>query len=49
MSVTSGCERQPGEGNGTPVGILVWRIVWTEEPGGYSPQCRAESDMADAS
>ena len=49
MGVTSGSERQPEEGNGTPVGILALRTVWTEEPGGYSPQCRAESDMADGS
>ena len=23
--------------------ILAWRIPWTEEPGGYSPQGRKES------
>ena len=28
--------------------ILVWRIPWTEEPGGlYSPQGRKESDMTE--
>ena len=25
--------------------ILAWRIPWTEEPGGHSPQGRKESDM----
>ena len=25
--------------------ILAWRIPWTEEPGGYSPWGRKESDM----
>ena len=24
--------------------ILAWRIPWTEEPGGYSPWGRKESD-----
>lgn len=28
MGVTSGSERQPEEGNGTPVGILAWRTVY---------------------
>ena len=23
----------PGEGNGTPLQFLAWRIPWTEEPG----------------
>ena len=23
-----------GEGNGNPLRILAWRILWTEEPGG---------------
>ena len=26
---------------------LVWRIPWTEEPGGYNPQDRKESDMTE--
>ena len=26
--------RASGEGNGNPLGILAWRISWTEEPGG---------------
>ena len=25
--------------------ILVWRIPWTEEPGGYSPLGRKVSDV----
>ena len=28
--------------------ILVWRIPWTEEPGGYSPWGRKESDTTEA-
>ena len=24
----------PGEGHGYPLGVLAWRIPWTEEPGG---------------
>ena len=24
--------------------ILAWKIPWTEEPGGYSPKGRKESD-----
>ena len=27
--------------------ILVWRIPWTEEPGGYSPLGRRESDRTE--
>ena len=27
--------------------ILAWRIQWTEEPGGYSPRGRKESDTAE--
>ena len=27
---------------------LAWRIPWTEEPGGYSPQGRKESDTTEA-
>ena len=28
--------------------VLAWRIPWTEEPGGYSPQGCKESDMTEA-
>ena len=27
--------------------ILAWRISWTEEPGGYSPRGRKESDTTE--
>ena len=27
--------------------ILAWRIPWTEEPGGYSPWDRKESDTTE--
>ena len=27
--------------------ILTWRILWTEEPGGYSPWGRKESDTTE--
>ena len=26
--------RSPEEGNGNPLSILVWEMLWTEEPGG---------------
>ena len=29
-----GSGRSPGEGNGNPLQILVWKIPWTEEPDG---------------
>ena len=27
--------------------VLAWRIPWTEEPGGYSPRGRKESDTTE--
>ena len=33
------------ESTATSPNILDWRIPWTEEPGGYSPQGRKESDI----
>ena len=27
--------------------ILVWRMPWTEEPGGYSPRSHKESDLTE--
>ena len=27
--------------------ILAWRIPWTEEPGGYSPQSHKQSDTTE--
>ena len=29
--------RSPGGGSGNPLYILVWRILWTEEPGRLQP------------
>ena len=29
-----GLERSPGGGHGNHSSILIWRISWTEEPGG---------------
>ena len=31
----------------THASILAWRIPWTEEPAGYSPQGRKESDTTE--
>ena len=31
----------------TQSSILAWRIPWTEEPVGYSPWGRKESDMTE--
>ena len=30
----TGVGRSPGEGNGTPLSILAWKIPGTEKPGG---------------
>ena len=27
--------------------ILTWRMLWKEEPGGYSPQGRKEFDLSE--
>ena len=35
------------EGMATHSNILAWRIPWTEEPGGYSPRGRKESDTTE--
>ena len=32
----------------THYSILAWRIIWTEEPGGYSPLGCKESDTTEA-
>ena len=42
-----GSGRSLGEGMATPSSIRAWRIPWTEEPGGYSPQGHKESDMTE--
>ena len=34
LGLIPGSGRSPGEGNGNHSSILVWRIPWTEEPGG---------------
>ena len=36
------------EGMATHSRILAWRISWTEEPGGYSPQGGQELDTNEA-
>ena len=40
-----GLARYPGVS--THSSILAWRILWTEEPGGYSPWGPKESDMTE--
>ena len=35
------------EGTATHSSILAWRVSWTEEPGGYGPWGRKESDTAE--
>ena len=40
----SGSGRSPGVGNNHPLGILAWRIPWTEDPGGYGSWGCKESD-----
>ena len=34
VGLIPGLGRFPAEGNGNPLQYLVWRIPWTEEPGG---------------
>ena len=36
------------KGLATHSSILAWRVLWTEEPGGYSPQGHKESDTIEA-
>ena len=40
-----GSGRSPGEGMAIHSGILDWRILWTEEPGGLQFMRLQESDM----
>ena len=35
------------EGMATHPSVLAWKIPWTEEPGGLSPQGCEESDTAE--
>ena len=37
------------KGLATRSSILAWKIPWTEEPGGYSPWGRKESDTTEHS
>ena len=37
MGSIPGSGRSLGEGMATHFSILAWRMLWTEEPGGYSP------------
>ena len=39
-----GSGRSPGEGNGSPLSILDWRIPWTEGPGRLQSMRSQESD-----
>ena len=49
MQVQSlGWEDPLEEGMATHFSVLAWRIPWTEEPAGYSPLGRKESDMIEA-
>jgi len=48
MQVQSLGQKDPlEEGMATHASILTWRIPWTEEPGGYSPQDCTESDRTE--
>ena len=43
-----GLGKSPGDGHGNPLfSYLALRIAWTEEPCGYSPWGRKESDMTE--
>ena len=47
--VQSLCWEDPLEEDmATHSSILVWRIPWMEEPGGYSPWGRTELDTTEA-
>ena len=39
-----GSGRPPGEGNGNPLHILSWRILWTQEPGRFIGSQRVRRD-----
>ena len=46
--VQSPCREDPlEEGMAAHFSILVWRIPWTEEPGGLSPWGQKESDTTE--
>ena len=44
-SSVPGLGRSPGGGNGNPLHILAWKILWTEEPGGLQSMGSQELDM----
>ena len=43
-----GLERSSRGGHGNSLQYSCWRIPWTEEPVGYSPESRTELDMTEA-
>ena len=47
MGLIPGLGRSPEKEMATHSSILAWKILWTEEPGGYSPWGRKESDMTE--
>ena len=44
-----GLGRYPGVGNSVHSSITVWKIPWTEEPGGHGPWGGKESDRTEHS
>ena len=42
-----GQEDPLGKGLAAHSSVLAWRILWTGEPGGLSPQCRKQLDMTE--
>ena len=48
MGLVPGSGRPPGGGKATHSSVLAWRVPWTEEPGGCSPQGHKASDTPEA-
>ena len=42
-----GCEGTLVKGMATHFSILAWKILWTQEPAGYSPWSHKELDMTE--
>ena len=42
-----GLGRTPRGGHGNLLQYFAWKIPWTEEPGGYNPWGRKESDTTE--
>ena len=42
-----GLGRSPGEMMAIHSSTIAWKIPWTEEPGGYTPWGRKESDTTE--